>query len=486
MPDTVQRFLPRWSIPEYALEPGSRDALGFQRYAGYFADRLLPNITVLTSRARYYSFVAWVLDEITRMYEPRVAAGETLSFAEFTSLVSRFERWLALGEAVCHTPGARQTPDEHPGCSWIGMRKARALAGHGRSKLPLDVPLTVRGGSSLANYRESMYRLGLITGQPDLLPETLSDIGHALADAFRRAVRIARADRIGDICFDIDTHAISTTDLERDAPAACLSQISEAERDILTPLLLRGPHAPLVAELSESLRRDLKRPNLPLPDAERLILHRYLTTSAPKGTAFDLAQVGLYQAFAVGCLTAFNGLLAALPETGESLTLEELVARQIRHEHQSVARPLHELRGRRLDGHSPINEFEDACRYDALGRPTVWLAPALRLILWVIDRVHERPTLAVSGIDSVRIEDVAALLARNGRRLDGAAVQLCVQLVQDHLRVFASKRKRPWVVLNGTHLCTQESRLEPGVRFPPNSVRLNAFVSLWRDLEVAA
>jgi hypothetical protein len=69
--NNASSLLPVWNKP--LLEPtvpGSRDPLGFQRYATLFSDQLLPNITVLTGRARYFSYLAWVLDELQRYAEP--------------------------------------------------------------------------------------------------------------------------------------------------------------------------------------------------------------------------------------------------------------------------------------------------------------------------------------------------------------------------------------------------------------------------------
>ena len=47
-------------------------------------------------------------------------------------------------------------------------------------------------------------------------------------------------------------------------------------------------------------------------------------------------------------------------------------------------------------------------------------------------------------------------------------------------------RYGPELAPDGSTVRLQEKRLEPRVRFPPNSIRLQAFISLWRDLEYAS
>jgi hypothetical protein len=95
--------LPRWHVPEVALEDeSSRDPLGFQRSTSLFADELLPNITVLTCRARYYSFICWCIDQVESVFEAQRIAGEELSNDERYEILARFERVLALAESLHH------------------------------------------------------------------------------------------------------------------------------------------------------------------------------------------------------------------------------------------------------------------------------------------------------------------------------------------------------------------------------------------------
>jgi hypothetical protein len=112
----------------------SRDPLGFQRYA----IQLLPNLQSSPTRPLLcLSFLGLT----ATTFEPNLLLGESLPYDEYSEYLSRFERYLALAEAIRHNSNTSSN------CSWVGQRKSRALARGNRSSLSLDISLTVQEGS---------------------------------------------------------------------------------------------------------------------------------------------------------------------------------------------------------------------------------------------------------------------------------------------------------------------------------------------------
>jgi hypothetical protein len=469
---SVMTILPRWTAPsELLLEPGSRDPLGFQRYAGRFANNILPNITVLTTRARYYAFLAWVLDEIAAATEPRLLAGDALPFAEYTEIVARFERFLALAEAAWHS-------NQEGGCAWIGSRRSKALVRGGRRKLPLHVPLTIREGAqgALANYRLSMQAVDLLSDVVGPLPDLLTDEGRQLADEFRRAMHMAKAERVRKLCLDLGQQNVEMDALKDAGKWMCLSAISDAERERLYPKLLGGEHEAVVSELHSAFRRTLASTN------EAEILKHYLQSDAQRGVAFELKQIAVYQVFALACLCLFKGLLTAFGEVGEEQQLDEILARQLEYEGIRSPSTLGDLT-RQVDGLDEI-EFLQRQATEPSDEPAAWIRSSLRLLAWLAHRLDQEPALLFpDAVDSVSLYDVADMTRHVDWKVDRALAILCERLVSDHQRVSLSKRKRPWLGLIGTCLRLEEGFVMP-LYFPPNSVRLRSLISIWRDLGV--
>lgn len=57
------KIVPNWVEPD-PLRSRAVDALGLQAIADRLADRLLPGLSVLTTRARYFTFLCWARREI--------------------------------------------------------------------------------------------------------------------------------------------------------------------------------------------------------------------------------------------------------------------------------------------------------------------------------------------------------------------------------------------------------------------------------------
>jgi hypothetical protein len=469
---SVMTILPRWTIPpELPLQPGSRDPLGFQRYAARFADNILPNITVLTTRARYYAFLAWMLDEIALAIEPRFLVGDALPFEEYTETVARFERFLALAEAVWHS-------NQENGCSWVGKRRSKALVRGGRRSLPLHISLTVREGvqGTLANYRLSMKAIGLLSEIQGPLPDLLTDEGRELADKFRRAVRKAKAKRASSLCLDLNQLSVRMSVLEDIGKWMCLSAISDAEYTLLGPKLLGGEHEVLVNELRNTFEHKLASTD------ESEILKSYLRSDARQGVAFELKQIAVYQTFALACLGLFKGLRVAFEEIGQERRLDEILAAQLEYEGIQPSSTLGTLT-RQVEGLEEIVSLHNQPG-DWLKESAEWIRPALRLLAWLARRVEAEPALVFSEtVDSVSLQDVADLMRLTDRQVDKVLEMLCERLASDHQRVFISKRKKPWLSLSGPYLRLEDD-VDLPLYFPPNSVRLGSLISIFRDLEM--
>ena len=59
-------LLPRWLDPQ-KMPPNSRDPLGLQAHAERVANKLLPGLTVNTTRIGYYGFLCWAIDFVNTL-----------------------------------------------------------------------------------------------------------------------------------------------------------------------------------------------------------------------------------------------------------------------------------------------------------------------------------------------------------------------------------------------------------------------------------
>lgn len=179
-------ILPAWVEPD-PLRARATDALALQAVADRLADRLLPGLSVLTTRARYFTFLAWARDESGRDHDERG--------------IHQYEVALAFAEALLSDEDVGHAES----CQFVGSRNIRTLP---RDRIPAD-PRHVYKVPAWRAYRASMVALGLIGGAPEF---SLTDQGTDAAKFFRKAVRHRKGPR-------------------SPLPGrACLSAISAAER----------------------------------------------------------------------------------------------------------------------------------------------------------------------------------------------------------------------------------------------------------------
>ncbi|MBZ0175591.1 MAG: hypothetical protein K8F55_09960 [Candidatus Methanoperedens nitroreducens] len=174
--DEISRLLPKWIEPE-ELPSSSRDPLGLQAFAMHLADKLLPGMTVFTSRAGYFFFLSWALKSLN----------ETHSDTGQYDVLKRLERALVLCESLYHGK------DGLKDCIHLGNRsKMRLLAnGVGNVEIP-DKILKRQDATGCYNlYKNSMISLGFWEEDEEaaikgLLPYRLTKLGEKIADLFEK------------------------------------------------------------------------------------------------------------------------------------------------------------------------------------------------------------------------------------------------------------------------------------------------------------
>ena len=158
--------------------------------ADRIADRLLPDLSVQTTRARYLSFLCWAVEKSEGSPAPLASTS-----------IHRLEAELALEEARRHRD---DSADECPGV--VGRTNARRyLEGHAW-KEP-ERPERLYKNTAFATYRPLMRALGLLAHARAIKP---TPEGKRLASAFKRA---------------------------RGRAPRCLSDISSSERVMIRGLL---------------------------------------------------------------------------------------------------------------------------------------------------------------------------------------------------------------------------------------------------------
>jgi hypothetical protein len=159
----ITAVLPSW-VEADPLRGRAVDALGLQGVADRIADEILPGISVLTNRARYFALLAWARKECgARVDEQRI---------------HRIEVALAVRESQLHAASLGAEDAER--CRFVGSRN---LAGARFASPPAD-PRDAYRVPVWRAYRASMRNLGLLDRD-----NTLTDDGDALTRQFRASCR---------------------------------------------------------------------------------------------------------------------------------------------------------------------------------------------------------------------------------------------------------------------------------------------------------
>lgn len=159
----ISQSLPSW-VEADPLRGRAVDALGLQGTADRIADEILPDLSVLTTRARYFAMLAWARKVCgSRADEDRIHSLEV-------ALAVR--EWLVHGKVASEADGDR--------CRYVGSRNLAGLRPESPPKDPRDayrVPVW-------RAYRASMRGLGLLERD-----DSLTDEGIGLARRFVAACR---------------------------------------------------------------------------------------------------------------------------------------------------------------------------------------------------------------------------------------------------------------------------------------------------------
>jgi hypothetical protein len=453
-------LFPRWSTAP-AGDETSRDPLGFQRYAGEFATRILPGITVVTVRARQYSFICWAVKLIQGRAEKSWQADRPITNDEFVTLYNRFEKVLALSEAVRHHGGAN-------GCHWIGERKTRAMVKEKWSSMDLGFRLVAaeRRGGGLARYQSSLSDIGLLNWEIEKSPLIVTETGSELADAFARALKTYARD-IAQFCLDLDVKAVRRSDLARWGKRFCLSELSREEARILRPLLVSDERATTLNALRQLPRW--------LTHDETSILQNFYSCPETEGRAFDLKQIQYYQYFFVACLTLFYSLFHSFEDAGESRKKADVLSNL--------------AKGAGLAGEETVKDV--ARRVTAPGSllqgDELSLVGAFRLLRTVWEGAKKQPGIwnTAPKVESLAVEDVGQLLDDFSLKSVGEFLSELVDLIlSKHKSVFGSKGKFPWITLSGDSVTVHEFDAWH-VAGNPYQVHVGSMRSLVRDLEHA-
>lgn len=268
---------PTW-LDRDPLKSRAVDPLGLDFVADRLADRLFPGLSVLTTRARYFTFLCWA----RRRTGPRLDE----------RAIHRFE--IALSAAEARRSAA--DPDHREDCSFLGSRRLRAMD---LDELPSD-PRRVYKVPAWRAYRASMTGLGLLTPGPGA---TLTQTGEVAARAFGQSLG-------------------GSLDPSRPLPPrVCLSEPTTDERRLLRALLGLGRATAMVPPGCRE-RRDVRARTLlelrqAFPDGEldpERVLPRYVEAtrpvlSLPQAT---LREAALHESIATGLHGIFYASLGAL------------------------------------------------------------------------------------------------------------------------------------------------------------------------------
>ncbi len=164
MPTSV--ILPHWVRADPAQER-VLDAVGLTTVLDDCASSILPGISVLTRRARYFSFHCW-------------ARGRTPSGAQ--SDLHAWEVSLAHAEHHLH----RHLLKDPTECSFLGKNNIEAQWNDGRA---LDEPTVVTQTPGWLAYRPALVAAGLVAARK---PFALTKDGERLASLYRRLARPPR------------------------------------------------------------------------------------------------------------------------------------------------------------------------------------------------------------------------------------------------------------------------------------------------------
>lgn len=288
---TGSTFMTFW-VERDPLEARSVDALGMGTIADRISDELLPGLSILTRRARYFSLLTWARSRIGSSQDVATAA-------------HRWEATLSVAEHQWHKSASDQR------CSFLGKNK---LAGRSDVAKPPSDPTSIYKVSAWSQYRASMVSLGLLDRAGTW--RVVGDDACRLARAYSTTVRGARIDRPlpvdGILC----------------APP------SSAERKLLLKALLYAD-----CRFAERRRETLRATRALLASGVAGVLERARNASSRQPVRLVLAAARVWEHLSVGLHAIFLHALK-LREGGGGLNT---FAKQLDKAHPRKGVPLREV-----------------------------------------------------------------------------------------------------------------------------------------------
>ena len=229
-PTVVRIAYPEWTETNAR---GGVDPLGMQNSSVRLYQTLVPGISNVTLRIRYYGFYAWLADRYAR------EVGDTDP--------ERWKRFIRRAEGLYALVAARQGKESGvAGIEWA-HRRLLDLSARGRIDFEADTEpgsdsgyLKNAWGNFGAAYRGQLFEIGIFDHADHEIPLASRSIGKPLAQAFAGSIGDS-ADRFGGC---MEAAAASLEDL--DALQTCLPSAIDAasrERDLYQELLLGIPES---------------------------------------------------------------------------------------------------------------------------------------------------------------------------------------------------------------------------------------------------
>lgn len=249
-----------------SADPGGErgiDALGLGAQADKIADRLVPDLSGGTSRARYFSFLCWAVKRAEQTTTPLTS-------------IHRLEAEHALEEAELHDG---QSSARCPGI--VGRQSASSYLASNNGAWPKR-PDRLYKSTAFATYRPAMRAIGLLrqTSRPTLTPA-----GERLAEAFKMA---------------------------RGSRPRCLGDLGSAERTQLCVLLGLDYRKQGTLSSSSTRRRNTFEAISALiaKDRDINLLEQFKIPVGPGvGVRFDLHRAFVWELISSGLLLAFAMLV---------------------------------------------------------------------------------------------------------------------------------------------------------------------------------
>jgi len=166
--------LPRWTKRVFT-KTGGRDPLGLSRVSGSITDFMMPGITTITPRARYFSFFCWALEDIASEEEPK-------TYEDFKTALRRREAAVALATFIAEPRGPMHGAEE---------AKAELASSSFPDEYSIDfqvLPSNPLGGYG-QYYSGSLYRLGLTERDENGIDYPSNEIARRIARQFEESIR---------------------------------------------------------------------------------------------------------------------------------------------------------------------------------------------------------------------------------------------------------------------------------------------------------